>query len=508
MRDGMVDARAKPVSSFAITRHCRAGCATNAGVAALLITNGKVWSQPAASAVLVEGDRITAVGADLDIPRGARVIDAHGASILPAFNDAHVHFLMASRALGQLDLFGVKTQAEVEERVAEYALSQEGEWVLGRGWFYSAFPGGMPTVELLDRLVPDRPAYLESFDAHTGWANSRALAIAGAPGMGILKEEAMLVVATRIPVRSRAEDLASLRAGMRVAASRGVGSVQEAGDGMNQLPLWRSLRDGGELTLRVRLAFDMTPGMTMEDWKRRLNQYEEARPDPDPWISTGILKAFADGVVESKTAALFEPYAGTGERGSPLWGSNELRETVAIADGRGWQVQVHAIGDAAIRQALDAFEGTAPGRRHRVEHIEAPNPSDLPRFAALGVVASMQPQHADPNLTEVWRRHLGPERARRGWPWREILRSGGRLAFGTDWPVVPLEPFASLALATQELTAEQAISAWTSGSAYAEHAESEKGEIREGMLADIAVVDLDAARVRATVVGGAVVYEE
>ncbi|HEY0830980.1 MAG TPA: amidohydrolase [Candidatus Dormibacteraeota bacterium] len=477
-------------------------------MAALLITNGKVWSQPAASTVLVEADRIMAVGADLEIPRGARVIDADGASILPAFNDAHVHFLMASRALGQLDLFGVKTQAEIETRISEYTRSQDSDWVLGRGWFYSAFPGGMPTVALLDQLVPDRPAYLESFDAHTGWANSRALAMAGAPDAGVLKEEAMLVVTTRIPGRTQAQDLAALRAGMRVAASRGVGSVQEAGDGMGQLPLWLSLRDAGELTVRVRLAFDMTPGVPMEDWKRRLNEYAEARRDRDPWISTGILKAFADGVVESKTAALFEPYAGTDERGSPLWGREELRQAVAIADGRGWQVQVHAIGDAAIRQALDAFEGTAPGRRHRVEHIEAPRPSDLPRFAALGVIASMQPQHADPNLTEVWRRNLGPERAARGWPWREILRSGGRLAFGTDWPVVPLEPFASLELATQALTAEQAISAWTSGSAYAEHADGEKGEIREGMLADIAVVDLDGARVRATVVGGAVVYEE
>jgi hypothetical protein len=366
----------------------------------------------------------------------------------------------------------------------------------------------MPTVELLDRLVPGRPAYLESFDAHTGWANSRALEMAGAPGAGVLKEEAMLVVATRIPARTKAEDLAALRAGMRVAASRGVGSVQEAGDGMDQLPLWLSLREAGELTVRVRLAFDMTPGMTMEDWMRRLNEYEEARRDRDQWISTGILKAFADGVVESKTAALFEPYAGTDERGSPLWGSDELREAVAIADARGWQVQVHAIGDAAIHQALDAFDGTVPGRRHRVEHIETPRASDLPRFAGLGVIASMQPQHSDPNLTEVWRRHLGAERASRGWPWREIIRSGGRLAFGTDWPVVPLEPFASLALATQDLTADQAISAWTSGGAYAEHAEGEKGEIRAGMLADIAVADLDEPRVRATVVGGAVVYEE
>ena len=455
----------------------------------------------------MDGDRITAVGAGFEIPRGARVVDAGGASILPAFNDAHVHFLMASRALGRLDLFGVNTQAGVEDRIAAYAQAHDDDWVLGRGWFYSAFPGGMPTVELLDRLVPDRPAYLESFDAHTGWANSRALAVAGAADAGILKEEAMLTVTRRIPARGEAEDLDALRAGMQIAASQGVGSVQEAGDGLDQLPLWRALRKSGELTLRVRLAFDMTPGTEMKEWERRLDVYEQASQDRDPRISTGILKAFADGVVESHTAALLEPYADGDKPGSPLWGRDELREAVAIADRRGWQVQVHAIGDAAIRQAMDAFEGTTPGRRHRVEHIEAPHPSDIPRFARSGVIASMQPQHADPTLTEVWRRHLGPERASRGWPWREILRSGGHLAFGTDWPVVPLDPFASLAMATRKLTRDEAIEAWTSGGAYAEHADRDKGEIREGMLADITVVDLDQERVRATIVGGALVYE-
>lgn len=474
----------------------------------LAIINGRVWSRPGATAIAIDGERIAAIGTKADVPSGRRVIDAGGASIMPAFNDAHVHFLMAARSLGQLDLFGAETQAEVERRVRDYAGSHDGGWVVGRGWLYSAFPGGMPSVALLDRLVPDRPAYLESYDAHTGWANSRALAIAGAPPGGVLKEEgAMRLVTRRIPRRGRDGDLDALRAGMRVAASRGVASVQEAGDGLRQLPLWRSLAESGELTLRVRLAFDMTPGMAMDDWGRRLDEYEEARGQGDRSISTGILKAFADGVVESRTAALLEPYADSAERGSPLWESGELAAAVRAADARGWQVQVHAIGDAAIRQALDAFEGTAPGRRHRIEHLEALHPLDIPRFARLGVVASMQPQHSDPKLTDVWRRNLGPARAARGWPWRQILDSGARLAFGTDWPVVPLDPLASLR-AAQGLSLEEAVTAWTSGSAYAEHAEGEKGALREGMLADIAVVDLDRGVVKASLVGGAIVHEE
>jgi predicted amidohydrolase YtcJ len=448
------------------------------------------------------------VGADVEMPTGTRVVDAAGAWILPAFNDAHVHLLMASRSLGKLDLFGAETQAEVERRISDYARTHKEGWVVGRGWFYSAFPSGMPTVQMLDRLVPDRPAYLVSFDAHTGWANSRALAIAGKPASGALKEAAMLDVTRHMPRRTQAQDLDALRSGMRLAASRGIASVQEAGDGLDQLSLWRYLRDSGELTLRVRLAFDMTPGTTVGDWTRRLDDYQEARRDGDHWISTGILKAFADGVVESKTAAMLEAYTASEERGDPLWEPDELAAAVRAADARGWQVQVHAIGDAAIHQSLDAFRATTPGRRHRVEHIEMPLPADIPRFAQLGVIASMQPQHADPKLTEVWRRNLGPERAARGWPWRAILRAGGRLAFGTDWPVVPLDPFASLAIASQDLSLEEALEAWTSGSAYAEHAETEKGSIRQGMLADIAIVDLDRARVKATIVGGKVVYEE
>src|SRR5215467_12925865 len=248
--EGSVDARARSPSSF-MGQHCRAVPFSVA------VVGGRVWSHPGMTSVGVEGERIAAVGT-ADFP-ATRVLNARGAWILPAFNDAHVHFLHASRALSELDLFGAETQAEIESRVVGYARNTDGEWVLGRGWLYSAFPGGMPTVGLLDTLVPDRPAYLESFDAHTGWANSLALEIAGVSRREVLLEEAMLEVTRHLPARTPEQDLESLRAGMRLAASRGIASVQEAGDGQNQVQLWESLRAGGELLMRVRLAFDMTP---------------------------------------------------------------------------------------------------------------------------------------------------------------------------------------------------------------------------------------------------------
>ena len=478
----------------------------------IAIVNGRVW-RSAATAVAVRDDRIAAVGSDRDIlglvGKDARAIDARGASIIPAFNDAHLHFVMGSRGLAYLDLFGIETPAEIERRIRERAATSEAAWLLGRGWFYSAFPGGMPTLAVLDRLVPDRPAYIESFDTHCAWVNSLALAAAGidpASHDGVLKERAMEDFERHLPQPALAEDLESLRAGMRLAAERGIGSVQEASRGQDELHLFRAL----DLTVRVRLAFDMNPGLAMSDWERRLDAYESVQPP-------GILKAFADGVVESRTAALSEPYAGSDERGAPLWEPGELAAAIGAADRRGWQVEVHAIGDAAIRDALDAFETTTHGRRHRIEHIEAPDPRDIPRFARLGVVASMQPQHAAPHMLEVWKRQLGPERSQRGWPWKQILDSGGRLAFGTDWPVVALDPFASLAEAMRTLTLDEALAAWTSGAAYAEHAEHEKGGVRAGMLADLAVLDRDLTvasreevartKVEATVVNGRLVYE-
>ena len=517
----------------------------------LLIVNGQSWPPgTGCTALAVAGESILATGTEAEIrdlaAPGARILDAGGGTILPAFNDAHVHFLSGSRALSGLDLFGAADEEEVLAAIEAFlAAGKSGSWLVGRGWQYAAFRGGMPALDLLDRDCPDRPAYLEAYDGHTAWVNSPALRLAKASEealrTGIVKEAEMATVERVLPASTFEEDLAALRRGMAMAAARGVASVQEAGAGQDQLALYQALSERGELTLRMRLGFDLPPGLSAADWARRLDGYAEAAAGLDGrWLSGGILKAFADGVIESRTAALLQPYEGVESAGEPNWDWSELRQAVTVAHRRGWQVQVHAIGDAAVRAALDAFEAAAaagpPGsRRHRVEHVETVAHADLPRFGRLGVIASMQPAHAEPgrNLREAWAPRIGAERAGRGWAWGSILRGGGRLAFGSDWPVVALDPFRALHVATNRTTVAgdpaggwlpgerislaEAVAAHTEGAAYAEGAEGWKGTLRPGQLADIAILGQDLSQpglelaeltVAATVVGGRIVYEE
>ena len=454
----------------------------------------------------------------------------------------------------------------IRRRIAEFARARPArEWISGRGWFYTVFPGGFPDRALLDELVPDRPAAFESYDMHTTWVNSAALARLGigndtaAPSggeivrdaerrpTGILKETAMALVAKAMPAPSWNEELDLLEQAMRLAARHGLTSVQDAGVPPDEFAFYEALRERGRMPVRVRLAQRLEPGHAMVDLDRRLREWEEvAFPRRgDPWLGGGILKVFLDGVVESRTAAMLAPYEGAGAgdprpRGHPRWEPDEFTAAVLLADRHGWQVQAHAIGDGAVRLALDAFDAAARtngvrDRRPRVEHIETVDPADVARFGRLGVIASMQPYHADPapNLLEVWARQIGPERASRGWVWRSILEAGGRLAFGSDWPVVSSDPRLGLNMAVNRTTPEglpaggwlpaqrldiaQALEAYTAGSAFAEFAEGRKGALRPGMLADLTVFDRDLltrpatevlqASVRATVVGGSIVYD-
>jgi len=498
---------------------------------------------------------------------GTTVLDAGGGLVLPGFNDAHVHFLMGARNLRNLELSGEATIDGILRRIAEFARTHpERDWLLGRGWFYGLFPGGMPDRALLDTVVPDRPMAIEAYDSHTTWINSPAITRLGitddtrnpprgeiqrdAAGCatGILIESAMELVDGALPPRTIAEDVDSLATGASLAVRRGLTSVQEAGAGRKQFAIYRALRASGRPMVRIRLGQRMEPGLTMADWERRLVEYDEAALPHrgDPWISAGIVKAFADGVIETGTAQMLAPYEGMtvgqpGALGYPQWESGELAAAVRVADRRGWQVQIHAIGDGAVRLALDAFEQAAAAngprdRRHRIEHIETIGAADIPRFGSLGVVASMQPYHADPEPTQLnsYQSKIGPERASRGWPWNSIRRAGGRLAFGSDWPIVSFDPFLGLNSAVNRTTRDgrpaggwlpherlglaDALAAYTSGSAWAAHEDAVKGALAPGMLADVVVLDRDPfaasplevirASVQTTILGGHVVYDK
>src|SRR6202035_2394189 len=281
---------------------------------------------------------------------------------------------------------------------------------------------------------------------------------------------------------------------------------------------YRALRASGRPMVRLRLGLRMEPGLSMAEWERRLAEYEAATlPHPgDPWISAGIVKAFVDGVIETGTAEILAPYEGMtadqpGAFGYPQWEAGELAAAVRVADGRGWQIQVHAIGDGAVRGALDAFEQAAAvngprDRRHRIEHIETIDTADIPRFGSLGVVASMQPYHADPEPAQLdsYQSKIGPGRASRGWPWNSIRRAGGRLAFGGEWPIVSFGPLPGLNSAVNRTTKDgrpaggwlpherlslaDALAGYTSGSAWAAHEDAVKGSLEAGMLVAVVVL--------------------
>lgn len=520
----------------------------------------------APDAIAVRDGRISWIGHGDEGLRDRRgpateVIDAHGGLITAGFDDAHVHVLVGAQELDHVDLFQLESVKAMQVAIARHAAANPAApWVLGRGWMYAPFPGGLPTRQILDAVVPDRPAFMGCYDGHTGWANSLALRAAGisrdtpdprdgiivrdpvtGEPTGALKEGAQDRVRAVIPRPSEAQTLDAMRRTIAAMHAAGITAVQDAWVQPEELPLWRTLRDDGSLRLRTRLALPMRPDRTFDAWTATLDEYEALIADlrGGPWLDAGILKAFTDGVIEARTASMLEPYVDDASTGHPEWDARTLDMFTAEADRRGWQLEFHAIGDAGIRMALNAFERAAAAnpprdRRHRVEHIETISPADIPRFARLGVVASMQPYHADPssNQIDVWAGNIGPERAGRAWSWASIRRTGAVVALGSDWPVVPFDPIMALNsavnrqtihghppggwLPSEKFSIPEALAAYGHGSAYAAFAEGRRGTLRVGADADLVVLDRDiladgptsiiGTKVALTVVGGQIVH--
>ena len=550
-------------------------CAANAGAqtkvekADLLIVHGKVYTADGGGfreAVAIRGNKILRVGDTQEILdlRGPKteVIDAQGSAVVPGFNDIHTHLLQGGLGLANVKLEGARTLQEIQNRIRTFAAAHpERSWIQGMGWGYEAFPSGLPAREQLDAAVPDRPAIMMCFDAHSVWVNSKALALAGidkttpdppngvivrdpktGEPTGVLKETpAVALVQKVVPKPTRQEQLVALRAASAEAHRFGVTSITDAAGDPDVLEAYDEARRTGDLSVRVNYSLLVAPGFT----EREADRFDRAwRSHPDnAMLKTGVIKMFMDGVIETNTAYMLSNYANIPSRGKPNYTVEDFSRIIQMMDRRGWQIMVHALGDGAVRMTLDGFDRLAQvnpipsrGRRDRVEHIETIDPAEVPRFGKLGVIASMHPgggffppsrAGAPPGyLLGVWGRNLGPERAARGGMWKSISQAGGRVVFGSDWPVASLDAMGRIYSIThrgpppggtdQRLALSAAIDDYTHECAYATFEEKQKGVLGPGMLADVVVLATDVfahepataddIAVKFTIFDGRVVY--
>jgi predicted amidohydrolase YtcJ len=537
---------------------CRKGGAMRADAVYL---NGAFFTldpdKPRAEAVAVRDGVIAAIGTKAEIlalagPQTRRE-DLGGGFVLPGFIDSHVHFMNGGLALLSVKLRDAASPQEFTARIAAEAKARpKGEWILNGDWDHQLFrPVELPRREWIDAATPDHPVCVNRLDGHMVLCNSLALARAGVtratpapPGgeivrdprtgepTGILKDAAMDLVYRVIPAPAEAERRRALDAALAFAAEKGVTSVHDV-SGEAGLDLYQEYRGAGRLTTRI---YFYIPIARVDDVLRLgfRNGFGDDR------LRFAGMKGFADGSLGSGTAAFFEPYSDEpGNKGlfhGEMFPEGIMAARIAAADAAGLQVAVHAIGDRAVAVILDAFEkaasaGPARDRRFRIEHAQHLRPADFDRFARLGVIASVQPYHAidDGRWAEA---RIGPQRARTTYAFRTFLDRGVRLAFGSDWPVAPMDPIQGLYAAVtrapidgsrpggwvpeEKIRLEEAIRAFTQGGAYAEFAESRKGVLAFGRLADMVVLDRDPfavdpaairdIQVRATVCGGDVVY--
>ncbi|MFE4953884.1 amidohydrolase [Streptomyces sp. NPDC056653] len=537
----------------------------------LVLTGGPVLTMdPArsrATTVAVTGDRITAVGHDevreLIGPR-TEVVDLSGRLLVPGFQDAHIHPVTAGLELAQCNLTESRTAADTLAAVRAYADSHpDQEWITGGGWSMEAFDGGSPTRDRLDTVVPDRPVFLVNRDHHGAWVNTRALTLAGitrdtpdpADGRierddrgeptGLLQEGAMDLVAQHTPRSTPADRLSALLRAQRLLHSYGITAWQDAIVGV-----YGSMDDASDAYLTAALDGSLTArvvGALWWDRERGAEQIPELvarrKELTGRRFRAGSVKIMQDGVAETGTAALLTPYldacgCATANSGTSFVDPVELRRYVTELDALGFQTHFHALGDRAVREALDAVEAarTANGRtdtRPHLAHLQIVHPDDIPRFRELGATANIQPLWAahEPQMDELTIPFLGDERAALQYPFGALLRSGATVAAGSDWPVSSAEPLHGIHTAVNRIAPDgegpvflpgerigltAAIAAYTAGSAHVNHLD-DTGSIRAGALADLVVLDRDvyagppeeigATRVLQTYVGGRRVHD-
>jgi predicted amidohydrolase YtcJ len=537
----------------------------------LILINGKVWTgandSTFAEAVAIKANKIMAVGKSVDINSLAdaktKTIDLQGKLVTAGFNDAHIHFLGGSLGLSEVDMTGTASAAEVAERVNEFIKENPAkEWITGRGWQYTSFESGLPDHETLNSISNEKPVFIKAYDGHSAWANKKALDLAGidrntkyegfgeivkdknGEPTGTLRESAMGLVGQHVTKLTRREKLEAIRKGMKLAASLGITSIQNADGNEEVLSLYQELLNNGELSIRYAAAFSVGENTTDADIAL-FTKLKDSVGTSNPMIRADAIKFMIDGVIESHTAYMLEPYSdipatdplALGQLAVPI---EKYQELVSKLDKNGFRIYTHAIGDKGVRESLDAYENAANvngkrDARHRIEHIETVAPEDIPRFAQLGVMPSMEPIHADPGTVAVWEKAIGEKRLPWSFVWAEMLKTNAHLVYSSDWPAcIAINPIRGIHVAVnrktpdgfpeggwipqQKITMAQAMKAYTATGAYSSFEENLKGQIKEGQLADIIVFSQDlfsidpmkthSTKVVLTVFDGKIIYDE
>jgi predicted amidohydrolase YtcJ len=537
---------------------CRSGPETTAGPADLVVY-GRVWTgdsgRPWAGAVAVSGDTVSAVGDSAEMARlvrpKTRVLANGSGLVTPGFMDGHLHFLDGGFQLASVDLRPANAKTEFIERVTAFASERKpGEWIVGGDWDHERWPGTpLPHRSWIDSVTPDNPVLLYRLDGHMALANSAALRLAkigrntrDIPGgvivrdpsgepTGILKDEAMGPVQAVIPAPSEAQRDAALKRALEHAAARGVTAFAHVSVPLGELGAYLRAKKAGTLTARAALYCPIEHWREVADTVAKIGR-------GDDWVWIGGVKGYMDGSLGSTTALFYEPYEDDPSTSGVLTTPEDsMRAWIGAADSAGLQVVVHAIGERANGLLLSIYDSVARAhgakdRRFRIEHAQHLRREDIPRFAHTGVIASMQPYHLidDGRWAE---KRIGPERIKSTYAFRSLLDRGAVLAFGSDWTVAPIEPLLGIYAAVtrrtldgknpdgwvpqEKISVEEALRAYTVGNAFGVFAEDRRGRLAPGYLADLVLVDRDLTRiqpeeieqaaVRATVVGGRVVYE-
>lgn len=524
----------------------------------VIFMNARVFtsdeSNPYVEAVAVRGNRILYVGSNEGAnsfkSHSTRLIDGQGHTLTAGFIDAHVHLLSGSIWMGTAQLRDVRTKDELKNTLMDFAKNNQTDpWVIGRGIKY----GIVSSRQELDEILEDRPVYIGAYDGHTGWANTKAIELAGilnddgremtngiivrddnGHATGELREEdAMRAVMDLVPQPDSNRKRELLKLAIQKFNAAGITSVHNMNGDMEELMAYAALEDAGEMNLRVYVPFEVKPEAT-ESMLTEAAQMAAVQMD---YVRGGAAKFFMDGVWESYTAFNVDPYADNPDvKVEPIFSLEHFTRIAAMCDKMGLQVAVHCCGDAAVRQALDGYEAIQKmngkrDSRHRVEHIEVCQPSDMPRFRELGVIASMQTSHAPFSLEEdkVWTARTGPQRWPLSFPWRALKNAGAHLSLGSDWTVAPFDPLYNIDVALnrqkwspddpdQRLTLEECIVGYTRDAAYTEFMEHQKGQVKEGYLADLVLFSHDLfqmtpdeisnAKVVMTLVDGRIVHED